>query len=80
MQLQSSESYADAALKLHSGPSTWYNDKGIVVHVNTYTDNKLSLASYFFDNGSKKGVVNYNSQSSIKKQIGWEENGTEIPN
>ena len=80
MQLQSSESYFDAAVKLHSGPSIWYNDKGVVVHVNTYINNNLSQASYFFDNGNKKGLVTYDTETRIKKQTGWEENGTEIPN
>lgn len=77
MQLQNSESYFDPSLKLHSGPSTWYNEQGVVIHVNTFVDSKLSQATYFYDNGNKKALISYNNQGE-RKQIGWDENGAEI--
>ena len=80
MALQSTETYSDPGHKNHSGPSIWYNENGVLIHKNDFINNKLSLASYFFDNGSKKGLITYGNDGTILKQTGWEENGKEIPN
>jgi hypothetical protein len=79
MKLQSEENFADSALKIPVGSSTYFNDKGAVTGKHTHQNGKVTKALYYFDNGNKKAIVLYDTTGQITQQTGWEVTGEEIP-
>ncbi len=69
--------YLDNKLeKKHGTFKRYWN--GTISNVDLYENNKIKKEEYFYESGTKKAQITYTSNRTL--ELGWDENGTEIPN
>lgn len=78
MQLQSVETWLDEKHTRRIGITYNYSEAGIVTSKVTYEKEKPVEALYYYDNGNKKSVTEYNAPGKPAKQTGWYENGNRM--
>lgn len=75
--LQMEGSYREQDCKTMHGIFNWYNQNSTLTKSAEYINGKVKTARFYYANGKRRAEIIYTAGGSV--QMGWDENGQEIP-